>query len=302
MKRSTLHLIPLALLALGCLPAPHAPLPAPQPTGEATGAAASGADAILRAACTRDDQLRTLVARFTSTVHDAQGSRTAEGVLLVKQPGALRFKLFTFAGLTVYDAIWVGDARAAHGVVRLPMQERSFVLDLDGDESAAGAAIVGDHPAAAAPEVQLSYALWMLWQPRCSRPPLVMSLSAAGAPASDTGPSPASDGASAAAVTRLALDPAPARAQSRTLVVEGGEVREETLYRPPSGTSAATRIVARYADYDRQLPVPLARRVELTDEAYGMRASVRVLSAEENGELDPGLFALPPAAATKPAS
>ncbi|HYC22572.1 MAG TPA: hypothetical protein VEI94_07710, partial [Candidatus Bathyarchaeia archaeon] len=97
MKRSTLQLLSLALLALGCLPAAHAPLPAARPAApaEATGAAASGADAIQHAACARDDQLRTLVARFTSTVHDAQGSRTAEGVLLVKQPGALRFKLFT---------------------------------------------------------------------------------------------------------------------------------------------------------------------------------------------------------------
>jgi hypothetical protein len=309
-KRRALYSLVWTLLASGCVPPASHPLPATPESaaGPAASPAAPGGDPILRSVCARDDQLRTLVSRFTSTVHDPQGTRTAEGVLLVKQPGALRFKLFTFAGLTVYDAIWVGDAHAARGVVRLPLQDRSVVLELDGaagstapatDDRAAGSAVTAPAPddrGAAAPEVQLSYALWMLWQPRCARPPLIMSLAAERAPSGAASPEMAGGSEGAPAITRLALDPASAHAQSRTLLVEGDEVREETLYRRPSADAPATRIIARYSDYDQRLPVPLARRVELVDEALGVRASVRVLSAEENGELDPGLFT-PPAAA-----
>jgi hypothetical protein len=210
--------------------------------------------------CLRDRALRTLVSRFRAEVTDGGSTRSTDGVLIVQQPGALRVKLFTIAGLTVYDSLLVGDAATLRGFVRLPLLGKATVVH-------AGPGEVVDRDA------QLAYALWAIWQPRCAGPPV-------------HDPNEP---------LRLSLDPAPARSATRSIVLEGDEIRSETLVasRSASGSADERTIVARYQDYDRTLAVPLPRRIELADTTNGLRVVVRVIGNDENGELDPRLFVLP---------
>ena len=70
------------------------------------------------AVCASDESIRSLRARFRAVVTTSDAKRSAEGVLVMQRPGALRVKLFTLAGFTVYDAIWHMRSR---GIRRLPV-------------------------------------------------------------------------------------------------------------------------------------------------------------------------------------
>jgi hypothetical protein len=250
-----------ALLAwCGALAACAATRPAAPPSNDDASCARPAAPSPVVAACARDDGIRSLRARFRADVEASGESRSAEGVLAWQSPGALRVKLFTFAGLTVYDAVWSGDAALLRGVVRQPLRDRVDELRLGPD---------GVAPSA---DVDLSLVLWALWQPRCVAPP---------APAGGT---------------RLVLDASPARAVAREVEVTDGLVREEVLVRKPAaGAGGATeRVVARYAAYDCSAAPPLPRRIEIEAPASGWRARVTILEQARDVVLDPELFALPP--------
>jgi len=177
----------------------------------------------------------------------------------MQRPGALRVKLFTLAGFTVYDALWVGSGEVLNGYVALPLEDREIEVAV-----APGEPVVD-------PEVGLSLALWSLWQPRCAVPPT---------------PDARRPG-------RFALDPTSARAESREVAVAHGEVEEEVLI-PGGGLGVAGgRVIARYSETDCSLAVPLARRVLLEAPEQGWTADVRILEVEENPVLDARLFAPP---------
>ena len=113
---------------------------------------------------------------------------------------------------------------------------------------------------------------------------------------------PAAHGSDASSTARVVVDPASAQASSRVLLIEDREVRVESITGDGQGyvpqldaasepdAAAAAPIVARYTSYDYELSVPLPKRIELSDDAHGLHASVDVLSAEENVAIDPGLF------------
>jgi outer membrane lipoprotein-sorting protein len=209
------------------------------------------------ALCGRDDGVRTLQARFRAEVDAGGSKRSAEGVLVWRAPGSLRVKLFTLAGLTVYDALWTGDVRELRGVVRQPLSDKdeTFVLG------------PGDVPDA--PDADLSLVLWSLWQPRCSRSPELV------------------------ANATYALAPKAARAAGRSVRVAGGAIREETLVRTRTNGTVES-VVVRYGDYDCA-PTPLPRRVEIEAPASGWRARVTIIEQARDVTLDDALFALPPA-------
>lgn len=248
-----------ALLVAGCA-AGCAPLRTQPPLREeAPPCAAPAPPAPETAICGRDEAIRSLRARFRADVEAGGGTRTAEGVLVWRAPGALRVKLFTLAGLTVYDALLVGDGTRVRGVVKQPLAARSETFDVGPDETVD------------APDTDLSLVLWSLWQPRCGRPPAVSSMDPA----------------------RFALDPDPARANGREVMVEGAEVREEVLERASATNGSAERVVARYTDYDCTQTPPLPRRIEIEASASGWRARVTILEQARNVALDDALFALP---------
>ncbi len=222
------------------------------------------------AACARDEGVRSLRARFRAEVETTSGTRDADGVLVWQAPGSLRVKLFTLAGLTVYDALWSGDETALRGLVRLPTEDRVENLTLAPGESAPSV------------DADLSLVLWALWRPRCAAPP---------APA-----------AAANGFTRLALDASPARAQAREVLVADGLVREEVLVRggvPGTERDAADRVVVRYEAYDCSAAPPLPQRLEIAAPVSGWRARVTILEQARNVELDPGPFAFPTASAAR---
>lgn len=243
-----------AVLVLSLVAACSASRPAPPPAVECASIAQQTAP---EAICGRDDGVRSLQARFRAEV-DANGTtRSAEGVLVWRAPGDLRVKLFTLAGITVYDALWTGDAHRLNGVVRQPLADRdeTFVL------------APSDVPAAA--DADLSLVLWSLWQPRCRRSPELV------------------------AHATYVLDPSPARAAGRSIRIADGAIREETLVRTRSN-GTVERVVARYADYDCAT-TPLPRRVTIEAPASGWRARVTILEQSRDVTLDDGLFALPAA-------
>jgi outer membrane lipoprotein-sorting protein len=207
------------------------------------------------AVCARDDGVRTLQARFRAEVDAAGSTRSAEGVLVWRAPGSLRVKLFTLAGLTVYDALWTGDGRALRGVVRQPLSDKdeSFVL--------------GPNDVPATPDADLSLMLWSLWQARCTRSPELV------------------------ANATYALEPAAARAAGRSVRVAGGAIREETLVRTRAD-GTVERVVARYTDYECGTP-PLPRRIEIEAPASGWRARVTIVEQTRDVTLDDALFTLP---------
>ena len=233
---------------------------ATRPAAPVAECAAVAQQAVHAALCGRDEGVRSLQARFRAEV-DANGTkRTAEGVLVWRAPGSLRVKLFTLAGLTVYDALWTGDGLQLRGVVRQPLADRDETFTL-------GPADVPD-----APDADLSLVLWSLWQPRCTRSPEM------------------------AANATYVLDPAPARATARSVRVSNGAIREETLVRTRADGTLDT-VVARYAGYDCAA-TPLPQRVDIEAPASGWRARVTIVEQTRDVTLDDGLFALPDAAET----
>lgn len=238
------------LLAAGCTATRPAP-PLPE-------CAAVAATSPLAATCDRDAGVRSVQARFRAEVEAGGSTRTAEGVLVWRAPGALRVKLFTLAGLTVYDALWVGDAGRLRGVVRQPLAGRDDAFDLGPGEGVAS------------PEADLSLVLWSLWAPRCAR-----------APEPHGG-----DG--------FTLDPEHARAAARVVEVRDGAVRTETVTRRRTTDGTLETVVARYAEYDCGAP-PLPRRVAIEAPQSGWRARVTIVDQARDVTLDDALFAVPAA-------
>ncbi|MBY0274443.1 hypothetical protein K2Z84_03805, partial [Candidatus Binatia bacterium] len=252
---------------------------APPPAVEC---AAVARQAVHEALCGRDDGVRSMQARFRAEVEAGGSTRSAEGVLVWRAPGELRVKLFTLAGLTVYDALWTGDAHELRGVVRQPLSDReeTFVL---------GPSDVPD-----APDADLSLVLWSLWQPRCRRSPEPLER----APyASDSGASSAPSALEREAENATyALDPEPARATGRSARLGDGAIREETLTRTRANGAIET-VVARYVGYDCAA-TPLPRNITIEAPASGWRARVTILSQSRDVTLDDALFALPGAVET----
>lgn len=251
MTRSRVAAATLLALSLGC--APHL---ARDDAACPASTSALPSDAI----CARDAQVRSLQARFRAEVEAGGETRTAEGVLVWRAPGSLRVKLFTLAGLTVYDALLVGDAERVRGVVRQPLADRTESFDLGPGETLRS------------PDADLALVLWTLWQPRCTQPP--------------------EPGGGGAATYRLAARDA--RAKARSVTVVDGEVREETLVRASaSAPDASERVVVRYDGYDCAAMPPLPRRIEVEAPASGWRARVTIVEQGRNVTLDDALFVLP---------
>lgn len=241
----------LAALALSVAAACAVRRPAPPATDCATRAPQPA----LHAVCGRDAGVRSLQARFRAEVDVGGTTRTAEGVLLWRAPGSLRVKLFTLAGLTAYDALWIGGGPRLRGVVRQPLS--------GGDEAFA----LGPGDVPDAPDADLSLVLWSLWQPRCTRSPELV------------------------ANATYVLDPQPARVSGRSVRIAGGVIREETLVRTRRDGSVES-VVARYADHDCAV-TPLPRRVDVEAHSSGWRARVTIVEQTRDVALDDGLFALP---------
>ncbi|HEY8516739.1 MAG TPA: hypothetical protein VIS07_14620 [Candidatus Binatia bacterium] len=259
LRRSALAWL-AAALAVAALAGCAARRPATSGDGAAAGDATQGAAcpdlssrSVEEAICERD-RVRSLRARFRADVQTSDATRTAEGVLVFRAPGSLRVKLFTLAGLTVYDATWVGDEQRVRGVVHQPLSGGSRTFDLKAGD-------VLDSP-----EGDLALVLWALWRPRCPTPP-------------------------AASGTEARVDAAAARAQDRRVVVVSGAVREEILVRSGAGADpAGDHVVARYADYDCSAQPPLPRRISLEAPARGWRAEVTILEQARDVPLDDALF------------
>jgi len=203
--------------------------------------------------CREDGGIETLQARFRADVTIGDESRSSEGVLLVRRPGALRVKLFGIGGMTVHDALWVAEGSSVRGVVRRPFDGEPLVLELRP----------GERPTE--PEAGLSFALWALWRERCARTPR------AGA-----------DG-------WLDLDPASAHAAVRQVRVGATGVEAERVVWQ-EGAPASEVIRVHYAVRDCSLALPLPTSIEMVASPQGWRASVRILEQKLNLELDENLF------------
>jgi outer membrane lipoprotein-sorting protein len=86
----------LLLAACAAAPPPRPRLPEPP-------------DARLAAVRAREEAVRSLRARFRSTVHLPDSQRSADGVLLVDKPDRFRLRLLLPFGLTVFDYLSVGE-------------------------------------------------------------------------------------------------------------------------------------------------------------------------------------------------
>lgn len=209
--------------------------------------------------CLEDRAIETLQARFRATVVVDGEVRSADGILLVRRPDAVRVKLFGLAGMTVHDAVWVGDTDSVRGFIRRPLSGPPITVELKpGDDL--------DQP-----EAELSLALWSLWRPRCATVPTAV----------------------AAGPGWLRLDPYSAHATARDVRVGPLGVDEERLVRAAGENPDMVEV--RYLDRDCGLTGMLPTRIEMASEARGWRATVRILKQEENVELDDALFALPAA-------
>jgi hypothetical protein len=199
------------------------------------------------------DSLRSVRARFRATVVTADGESVADGVLLVRRPGALRVKLFGLAGFTVHDATWNGDGTRVRGRVGGFGRDEPDLLVQTPDRPI-------EDPAA-----RLSLVLWSLWQARCGRPPTAVG-----------------------SAETYGLDPGPAQVRAREVDVVSGEVRAERLR-----WSSDDEIEVRYRDYDRTLAVALPRRIEFTMPGADWTAEVQVSEYVLNEDLPAALFELP---------
>lgn len=214
------------------------------------------------------DRVATLRARFHATVRTATDEMVAEGILLVRRPGALRIKLFGVAGFTVHDAVWIGDGSRVRGVVQ------GFGV--------AEAIRLEQTPARPIrePAARLSLLLWSLWQPRCASPPTLRDTTAPRAPDVDL---------------PWVLNPSPAQALGRVAVVEEGELRTETLR-----TADGEQLTVRSSDFDRSLRPPLARRIVFQAPAAGWSAEIQVSDYAVDEPLAEALFELPAEGAAFP--
>lgn len=222
------------------------------------------AGSVVDRVCREDGAVQTLQARFRASVEIAGETQTSDGVLLVRRPDAVRIKLFGLGGMTVHDAVWVGDTTAVRGYIQRPLTAEPLAIELRMGEGVAE------------PEAQLSLALWALWRPRCGSTPTSLS--------SEPG--------------WLRLDPDSAHAMARDVRVGPLGVREERLVR--AGASGADEILVTYADRDCSIPGVLPTTIVMTSRTDGWRATIQILSQEVNLSLDDALFALPRAAGQVP--
>jgi hypothetical protein len=200
------------------------------------------------------DRLRTVRARFRADVAAGERRSVADGVLLVRRPGAVRVKLFGIAGFTVHDAILRGDGARVRG--------RVSGLGMDAPREL----VQTPEARLDEPSARLSLVLWSLWQSRCARPPRAL----AGTPST------------------FALDPGPAQVRAREIELASGRVHTEALSWPDG-----EEVVVHYGEYDPSLAVPLPRRIEIDLPGAGWKAAVRVSEYDLDEPLDEGLFALP---------
>lgn len=206
--------------------------------------------------CREDASVETLQARFRADVVVGGEASTVDGILLVRRPGAVRVKLFGPAGMTVHDALWVGDGEVLEGRLGRPLRGAPTRVELRNGES------VDD------PEAELSLALWSLWRPRCSRTPTSFS----------------------AEPGWLRLDGEPAQATARDVRVGPLGVEEERLVR--AGGELPHEIYVRYRDRDCSTEPFLPTTIEMRSVRDGWSAVVRILEQRVNLDLPEGLFVL----------
>lgn len=73
----------------------------------------------------REQAVRSLRAQFAVRQETDAGSRTIDGVLVVRKPDQLRFRLMMPFGLTVFDYVSSGDdARVVHSMDSRPPEEQ----------------------------------------------------------------------------------------------------------------------------------------------------------------------------------
>lgn len=213
--------------------------------------------------CREERSIRTLQARFRADVVVDGETQSTDGVLLVRRPDALRVKMFGVGGMTVHDALWVGDATGVRGRIERPLSGDPIDVRLAPGEGAP-----------AEPEAGLSLLLWFLWRPRCASEPTPVG--------SEPG--------------WLRLDPDSAHALARDVRVGALGVDEERIV---LAGARPDEVVVRYAARDCGSTGLLPRRIEMTSRERGWHATVRILDQEENVALDDGLFVLPSARAVR---
>ncbi len=225
-----------------------------RPGAEAAGRCSRGSQDVVDRLCQQDEEVRTLWARFRADVELGEGERqTSDGILVVRRPDAVRVKMFGPGGLTVYDALWRGDAASIRGLVRRPLQ--GAPVDIVLEPGATGLE----------PDLEMTLGLWSLWQPRCRLPPTAV----------------------AAQPGWLRLDPHGAHLTARDVRVGPDGVDEERLVRAPD------ELKLRYLERDCAQPAFLPGRIEMESTTRGWRATVRILEQEANASLADGLFAWP---------
>lgn len=236
----------LALAACAGPRAPSTPAPCPEVAGTE-----------VERVCREDASVETLQARFRADVVVGGEASTMDGILLVQRPGSVRVKLFGPAGMTVHDALWVGDGEILRGRLRRPLRGDPIRVELRNGES------VDD------PEAELSLALWSLWRPRCVRPPTSLS----------------------AEPGWLRLDGEPAQATARDVRVGPLGVEEERLVR--AGGDVPHEISVWYRDRDCSAEPPLPTTIEMRSARDGWSALVRILEQRVNLDLPEALFVFP---------
>ena len=114
-------LVSLACVIVAC--APRLPRPPVSVTAEPA--------AVFAAVRQREDEIHSLRARFSATVRQGENLRSAEGVLLVKNPDRFRLRLLSPFGFTVFDYV----SHGTHGRMELPLEGKQLVDDEIGAQS-----------------------------------------------------------------------------------------------------------------------------------------------------------------------
>ena len=209
--------------------------------------------------CAQDRLPRNLSIRFRVDVSAASERMTLDGILLVRDPGAVRLKMFGFGGLTVYDSLWVGDRQGVRGWVQRPFASTNREVVFKPGEPIEEA------------EVLFGRALWSLWQPRCSGSPR-------GRP---RGP--------------ILVDPESARVVERKVRLGMSGIEEEWMQL--SGLpDSADEVHIRYEDLRCVHSYLLPHEVEIEVQSLDWRAKVRVLEQNVDADFDDRIFLLPDAA------